>query len=318
MNQVIVTLLAVFYFNTLSQGGIIGDIYTLWSTDLTRIPADTTHLYIERDLPHFPNLTRLTKLNFLYTRQVGIPEPDLPIHHYLPPSITDITFESNNLFTRIPDFSKLQSLTNLHIEGHNIQDRDENDSNRLFPASLQSIYIVNTQITKFPDLSYTNVGAIHLSYNQIDSIPDPIPIPSNVWMIELTGNKLNCIPDLSTFSRITTLYLEEMTFTCDLDLENPYQIFPPELEDLGIRLPGVPNLQPLSEIYRLFLDGSDFSPRIDSPLSEILPPGVRILHMENCGLEEFSNIKSLRELTTLDLKDNMIQVTYCFLNNNKM
>ncbi len=312
MKVAIVTWLASCLWTAVSGGGLFEEweIYTLWGTDLTRIPADITHLYIESDLPHFPNLTHLTHLTFLYTRQVSLPQPDLPIHHYLPPSVTDITFERNKIFTQIPDFSKLPSLANLHVEGDNIADRDENDSRPLFPTSLESIYIVNTKITKFPRLSNTNVGDVHLSGNQIALLPNPIPMPENIWMVDLSSNRLSCIPDFSTFLLINDLYLNGMTFTCDLDLDNLYKVFPPKLGHLRIRLPGIPNLQPLSELYMLFLDGSDFSPRIAPPLSEVFPRGVRILHMSSCGLEEFPNIRGLTELTTLDLEDNMIQVWY--------
>lgn len=225
----------------------------------------------------------------------------------------------------IKGYEEITSLANLNISNCDIKDVQElsnlkelvevnlsgnkNVKNISELSNLTSIYLKDTGIKSIKEIeNLTNLSVLDLSYNELTSI-DGIANLKELTNIDLSGNK---ITDFSNISLLKNNYSEEEYPYISLTVESG------EISDISI-------FNDISNIAELYLannnitDLSNFNNNSvclldlsgNIGLTNIIQlknmEDLNVLYLENCDLNDLSEIAELKNIDILDLSGNDIK-----------
>ena len=184
---------------------------SLWKIDLSDNPLTAIH-----DGTFYP-LTRLKLVDFTYCQI-----------HTLPVDFGPSTTKIKNLFFShgITDpsilggyyFSAFTNLFRLYLSGVDLS--GFSDPNALnFPETLKDLYVDNTNLPLFPNLSHTSITRLAFMNNDIKELPAYVlPPPLEVLLLGKCG--LTKVSDLSSYSNAREIHLPDNQLTTLSDLLN--------------------------------------------------------------------------------------------------
>jgi Leucine-rich repeat (LRR) protein len=313
------------------------------------------------DLNNFPVIKRemfasIPSVRDLYLQQCGIAQIEKRAFKDLQ-SLNGLHLSHNNILELFPNAFRDLLMKDLDLSFCGIQNIRKGAfrtriTNGLY-LSHNNITVVNgkdfkeLEKVRYIDLSYSNIAEIkgspfleldsleqlHLQYNNLedeDITASTLNSSGNLWDLDLTGNKLQSIPDLNgkyfpylqklnvggnMISLITNTQLRNMTSLSVLILrENPIELIDNEafiecwkITDLNLDFTRVKNLPNMSSMGKLTDLHIVHSKLVEFP-EDICTTNPRLIIIEATAnnLQTFTNFSNCRNLFSLALDHNSI------------
>lgn len=164
-------------------------------------------LYVyDNKFDSLPDLSNLTKLQLLMCQK-----NNLKTIKGLD-NLSQLTYfsASNNQIDSLPDLSLLTKMNTLSLYNNKLTKMP----NVSTMTSLKQLFLNNNNLSFVPDFSTnTNLSTVDLSQNKISKFPDLSASSSKLKILKISNNLLDSIPDLSQFSVLDTLFVQNNRLT---------------------------------------------------------------------------------------------------------